>query len=204
MAHKVFISYKTEDTEYKEFIQNNLDVDMIDNSLNNAIPSEDETYIMRYIRKHHLSKSTVTLTLIGNKSAESLHPWLEYQGYIKREMQASLYNGDGNSKNGILAVILPSMYDSVYPYPKTTTSDYDGSTVNITVINDNTVIKEISVNYYLDSPLHDKNRDYWTADQRYVIAVKWDNFILDPNKYIDMAYDKRSAAISKYTKVYPK
>ena len=204
MAHKVFISYKTEDKDYKKFIHDELDVDMIDNSLNYAVPSEDEDYIMRFIRENHLSKSTVTITLIGNKSAESLHPFFEYQGYIKREMQASLYNGDGNSKNGILAVILPNMYNSVYPYPKTATSDFDGSTFNIAMINENTVIKEISANYYLDSPLHDKNRDYWTADECYVVGVKWDDFILNPNKYIDMAYDKRSAPISKYTKVYPK
>lgn len=204
MAHKVFISYKTEDTKYKKFIQENLDVDMIDNSLNSPVNSENEDYILRYIREHHLSKSTVTLTLIGNRSAESLHPLFENQNYIKREMQASLYEGKGNSKNGILAVVLPDMYNTVYPSPNTTKSSFDGNIVNITNISDTTVIKEISANYYLDSRFHEVNRDYWTSDERYVIAVKWDDFILNPNKYIDMAYDKRTAPIANYTKVHPK
>ncbi|KAA8455310.1 TIR domain-containing protein [Weissella paramesenteroides] len=204
MAHKVFISYKTEDTEYKDIIQDELDIDMIDNSLNSPVKSENEDYILRYIRENHLSKSTVTLTLIGNRSAESLHPLFEDQYYIKREMQASLYNGTGNSKNGVLAVILPSMYNAVYPSPNTTTSSFDGNTVSISNISDDTVIKEISENFYLDSPMHDVNRDYWTSNERYVIAVKWDDFISNPNKYIDMAYAKRTAPIANYTKVHPK
>ena len=30
MAHKYFISFKTEDKWYKDYIQDNLDIDMID------------------------------------------------------------------------------------------------------------------------------------------------------------------------------
>ena len=37
MAHKCFISFKTEDISYKEEIQNDLYIDMIDKSLNEAI-----------------------------------------------------------------------------------------------------------------------------------------------------------------------
>lgn len=47
MKHKCFISFKTEDISYKETIQNDLDVDMIDKSLNEPINSENEDYIMR-------------------------------------------------------------------------------------------------------------------------------------------------------------
>ncbi|GJM47958.1 TIR domain-containing protein [Weissella soli] len=204
MPHKIFISYKTEDTLFKQYIQDNLAVDMIDKSLNNPVNSENEDYILRYIREHHLSDSTVTLALIGNKSAEKLHPLLEDQKFIKREIQASLYMGKANTQNGILAVILPNMYNGIYPPPNTTKSSFDGTTVHISNINDNTVIKEISANYYLASPIHDEDRDYWTNDGRYVVVIKWDEFILNPDKYIDMAYEKRTAPISKYTKVYPK
>ena len=42
MAHKCFMSFKTEDKEYKEYIQNELDVDMIDKSLDEPINSDDE------------------------------------------------------------------------------------------------------------------------------------------------------------------
>ena len=33
----------------------------------------------------------------------------ENQAYIKRELQASLYNGENNTKNGILGIVLPNM-----------------------------------------------------------------------------------------------
>lgn len=204
MGHKVFISFKTEDFEYKRIIQEELKIDMIDKSLNEPINSDDPDYIMYQIRKNYLYDSTVTIALIGKKSAENLHPRLEDQYYIKKEIQASLYSSQSTFKSGLLAVILPDMYESVYPTPNTTTSQFDGSTVNVTSINDNTVIKEISANYYLESPLHESERDYWRDDERYVVAVKWSDFEKNPDKYIDKAFDKRSEKVSEYTKVRPK
>ena len=112
MMHKCFISFKTEDSLYKKKIQDELDVDMIDKSLNEAIDSEDEDYIMRKIREDYLSDSTVTIHLIGSYCAENNQ--LQNQTYIKRELQASLYNGKDNTKNGILGVVLPSMYDKIF------------------------------------------------------------------------------------------
>ena len=100
MGHKCFISFKTQDSEYKKYIQENLEIDMIDKSLDKAIDSDNEDYIMRKIREDYLSDSTVTIFLIGQDSAEN--NWLQNQTYIKRELQASLYNGPGNTKNGVL------------------------------------------------------------------------------------------------------
>src|SRR5215469_11963934 len=70
MARKCFISFKTEDVTYKLAIQNNLRIDMVDKSLDAPIDSTDEDYIMQQIRKDYLSDSTVTIHLIGEKSAE--------------------------------------------------------------------------------------------------------------------------------------
>lgn len=111
MGHRCFISFKTEDSKFKEEIQNNTKVDMIDHSLNEAIDSDNEDYIMRKIREDYLSDSTVTIHLIGSYSSENIG---EYeQRFIKRELQASLYNGTGNTRNGILGVVLPHVVDSV-------------------------------------------------------------------------------------------
>ena len=112
MAHKCFISFKTEDMDYKKKIQEDMDIDMIDKSLDEPINSDDEDYIMRKIREDYLADSTVTIYLIGEYSAEN--SFLQDQTYIKRELQASLYNGENNTKNGILGIVLPSMYDKVY------------------------------------------------------------------------------------------
>ena len=115
MGHKCFISFKKEDELYKLTIQNWVDknkIDMIDKSLDEPINSYDEEYIMRRIRQDYLSDSTVTIFLIGTYSAENLGTY--EQRFIKRELQASLYNGVGNSRNGILGVVLPNMYDKIY------------------------------------------------------------------------------------------
>ena len=88
MGHKCFISFKTEDENYKTEIQkwsDNNKVDMIDKSLNEPIDSEDEDYIMRKIREDYLADSTVTIVLIGEHSAENQGE--EEQKYIKRELQ---------------------------------------------------------------------------------------------------------------------
>lgn len=194
MGRKCFISFKTEDFWYKNYIQTVLDVDMIDKSLNIPINSTDEEYIMRKIREDYLSDSTVTIVLIGQKSSE-------YQGeyeqrFIKRELQASLYNGVGNTKNGILGVVLPSMYSSIYQGAGT--CSVCGNTHNYVVLNDTTVIKEFSYNYYIPH-----NKCAWAEDDRYCVLVKWDDFIQNPEFYIEQAFQKRTHSIAAYTRVRP-
>jgi len=195
MAHKCFISFKTEDISYKKEIQDNLDIDMIDKSLNEAIDSEDEDYIMRKIREDYLSDSTVTIHLIGSYSAEN--SCFQNQTFIKRELQASLYNGKNNTKNGILGVVLPSMYENIYKGEYTCSSCE--AIHNYVAINDGTVVKEFSYNYYIPKD----SGCGWSEDDRYCVLVKWDDFEDDPNTYIDKAFDKRSSPISSKTKVRP-
>lgn len=194
MGHKCYISFKTEDIDYKKEIQEEFDVDMIDKSLNESIDSEDEDYIIRRIREDYISDSTVTIFLIGKKSAENLG--IEEQKYIKRELQASLYNGTKNTKSGILGVVLPSMYNVVFLGNETCATC--GNNHTIVKIDDNTTIKEFSYNYYIP---HDKCA--WTDDDRYCILVKWSDFKADPDRYINLAFDKRDSEISKKTKVRP-
>ena len=199
MGHKCFISFKKEDESYKKIIQSWVDnnkVDMIDKSLDTPIDSDDENYIMRKIREDYLSDSTVTIFLIGNYSAEDLGH--EEQKYIKRELQASLYNGVGNSRSGILGVVLPQMYEEIYKGLKS--CNVCNGSHNIVDINDHTVIKEFSRNYYLNN--HGKCA--YSEEDRYCVLVKWDEFKDTPNNYIGKAFNKRSQPIADYVVVYPK
>lgn len=194
MGRKCFISFKTKDIEFKKYIQNNLDIDMIDKSLNEAINSINEDYIMRKIREDYLSDSTVTIHLIGTKSAENLG--YEEQKYIKRELQASLYNGKGNSRSGILGVVLPEMYHSIYK--GNNNCSICGGNHNTIYLNDSTTIKEFSVNYYIPS----NNKCSWAEEDRYCVLVKWEDFCKNPEKYIEEAFNKRDDKISSKITVY--
>lgn len=199
MSHKCHISFKTEDEDYKSEIQKMKEageLDYIDKSLNDPIDSDDPDYIMRKIREDYLSDSTVTIFLIGTHSNETLGQ--EEQQYIKRELQASLFNGENNSRSGILGIVLPNMYDAIFKGSYTCSTC--GKNHNWVSINDNTVIKEFSVNYYVEP----HTGCSWTEDQRYCVLVKWDDFVSDPEKYINKAYDKRGSDIASKVKVYPK
>lgn len=199
MGHKCFISFKREDEVYKRAIQCWCaadKVDMIDKSLNEAIDSENPDYVMRKIREDYLSDSTVTIFLIGTHSAEVLGR--EEQQYIKRELQASLYNGEGNSRNAILGVVLPEMYSAIYKGTYLCSTCHKNH--NWVAINDDTVIKEFSHNYYLNN----HGNCGYSEDDRYCVLVKWDDFKLNPNQYIEMAYNKRGQEIAKDVIVYPK
>jgi hypothetical protein len=198
MAHRVFISHKREDKSYKNYIQNNLGVDMIDKSLNEAIDSDDEDYIMRKIREDYLSDSTVTIFLIGEHSSENKGQ--DEQKFIKRELQASLYNGKANTRNGILGIVLPEMDNKVYK--GSSICNTCGNSHNLVQIDDTTTIKEFSYNYYLPT-----DKCAWSEDDRYCVLVKWDDFKKDAEtaeKYIDQAFDKRKHPIAEKVKVYPK
>ncbi len=194
MSHKCFISFKTEDKKYKRYIQEDLKIDMIDKSLNTPINSTDEDYIMRKIREDYLSDSTVTIHLIGEYSAENL--LYENQAYIKRELQASLYNGENNTKNGILGIVLPNMYDKIFKGSEV--CSVCGKSHNIVCINDSTVVKEFSYNYYIP-----KDGCSWSEEDRFCVLVKWNDFVENPELYINKAFDKRSSLISAKTKVRP-
>lgn len=195
MGHKCFISFKTEDAAYKDHIQEELNIDMIDKSLNEAIDSEDENYIMRKIREDYLSDSTVTIHLIGAYSAENLGS--EEQKFIKRELQASLYNGEGNTRSGILGVVLPSVESQIYR--GTIICPQCSNSHNCVAIDDSTTVCEFSYNYYIPN-----GKCAHSEEERYCVLVKWSDFCANPEKYIEDAFKKRSEPIANKVKVHGK
>lgn len=198
MGHKVFISFKFKDVYYKNKLSNNSNIDMIDKSLKEPINSSDEDYIMRKIREDYLKDSTVTVFLIGDASSENIN-FLGTQNYIKRELQASLTRFNGGLRNGIIGVVLPQMEEKIF-YGKYECS-ICGFEHNQVQIDDSNTIKEFNYNYYL--PL-DESKHVWSDNDRYCILVKWNDFINEPNKYIDEAYDKRTNEyLNKKVRVRP-
>lgn len=195
MGHKCFISFKMEDERYKKEIQK-MKIDWIDKSLNTRINSDDPDKVLAAIRKDYLSNSTVTIHIIGNSSDET--KGADEQEYIKRELQASLYNSPpNNTRSGVLGVVIPEAYDRIFTDLYTCKC---GIFVRRVLINDSTVVKEFSQNYHIPQ----EGKCHWSEEERYCVLVKWDDFKLDPEKYIDMAYDKRSSVVANRVTVYPK
>lgn len=153
---------------------------------------------MQVIRDDYLKDSTVTICLLGTHSSENEgYDWVgrHHNYFIIRELQASLYNGKNNTRNGILGVVIPEMYDSIFQ--GTCKCSTCGGNHNCVNVNDNTVIKEFSANYYVEP--HDGCA--WSEDERYCILVKWDEFVEKPEKYVNAAFAKRTAPIAKKVNV---
>lgn len=199
MGHKCFISFKKENDDYRQAVIKLLGKEnYIDKSLDKVIDSEDGDYIMQVIRKNYLCDSTVTIFLIGSHSSENegTDLWGRDKNYfIKRELQASLFNGKGNTRNGILGVVLPDMYDSIYK--GTYQCNKCNGTHNYVAINDNTVIREFSVNYYCEP--HEGCA--WKDEDRYCVLVKWSDFEKSPRTYIDEAFEKRNSDVADRIKI---
>ncbi len=195
--HKCFISYKKENVEYKDYLIKNISYSaFIDKSLDRKINSYDGDYVMKVIRQDYLSDSTVTIFLIGSHSSENEgRDWFGDKNYfIQRELQASLYSGEGNTMNGILGVVLPEMYDRIYKGSED--CSVCGSKHNLVEINDSTVIREFSQNYYIKP--HDGCA--WKEEERYCELVKWDDFIKNPDPYIEAAFQKRNSDVAAKVK----
>lgn len=194
MGHKCFVSYKKEDIYYKEkLVKLFSKEDIINKTLDRVIESQDGEYIMQVIRDDYLKDSTVTICLIGTHSSENegydefgrLHNY-----FIIRELQASLYNGKNNTRNGILGIVIPQMYDKIYRGTYTCSSC--GDSHDYVKVDDDTVIREFSQNYYIEP--HEGCA--WYENQRYCILVKWDEFVKEPEKYVNQAFDKRKDLIA--------
>lgn len=199
MAHKCFISFKKEDLYYKNKLIEKFDSsDVIDKTLDRVIDSNDGDYIMSVIRRDYLKDSTVTVFLIGEHSSEN--EGYDYLGpknyFIQKELQATLYNGKDNSRSGLIGVVLPNMYEKIYKGSYQCTKC--NSTHNSVNIDDNTVIREFSENYYMTP----HSGCAWKPEERYAILVKWEDFYSNPEKYINEAFEKRTDPITNKIRIY--
>jgi hypothetical protein len=193
MARKCFVSFKTEDIAYKSAIQSDLNVDMIDKCLDQPINSTNEDYIMQKIRSDYLSDSTVTIHLIGARSAENLG---YEQRFIKRELQASLYDGPGNPRSGILGVVLPPVYERIYVSNGACSNC--GTVITVLNLTDDTTIREFHANYHIAN-----GKCHWNEEDRYCVLVRWHDFVENPELHIEHAFAKRTHPMAKHVKVRP-
>lgn len=99
VKHKVFISYHHggDQAYYNAFSRTFHDTHeaIHDNSLERVIDSEDTDYVMRRIRDNHITGTSCTIVLIGEKT--------HGRKYVDWEIKATL-----DKKHGLIGVYLPS------------------------------------------------------------------------------------------------
>lgn len=191
--HKCFISYKKEDKNYRQYLVDQVGGDnFIDKSLDRKIDSTDGDYVMEVIRRDYLCDSTVTLFLIGEHSSEmeGSDYWGDKNYFIQRELAASLFNGKNNTRNGVLGIVLPNLYSTIFEGEYT--CQKCGRTHSYVNINDSTAIREFSYNYYTQP----HTGCGWAEEERYCVLVKWDDFVSSPEQYINQAFEKRDADVA--------
>jgi len=199
MSHRCFISFKKEDLYFKNEILKKLGSEKIKGkALDKWIDSDDIDYVMQVIRSEYLSNTSVTIYLIGSHSSEN--EGVDYRGYniqnyMIRELQASLYDRKENRRSGILGVVLPEMESAIYK--GSYFCDRCGSYHNTIMINDTTTIREFSQNYYL-KPIDEGCRNVYDEEGRFCVLVKYSDFMNEPDKYIDQAYEKTQQPIKDY------
>lgn len=193
MSHNCFISFKKEDEYYKNKILDKLGNERIQGkALDEWIDSEDIDYVMKIIREKYMNNTSVTIFIIGEHSSENEGKDCQNRdknAFIKRELQATLYNRKGFKRSGLLGVVLPSMEEKIYK--NTYTCSECNREHNCVAINDDTVIREFSANYFLKKDLGCA----YSENGRFCVLVKYSDFINDPDPYIDKAYNKLSEPI---------
>lgn len=105
---KVFISYHhAGDQDYYDFFSRTFGAQydvFYDNSLDRARDSQDEGYILRYIRENHLTGSSCLIVLCGADT------W--GRKYVDWEIKAAL-----DQTMGVLAILLPTLKPFVVDGP---------------------------------------------------------------------------------------
>ena len=195
MSHNCFISFKKEDEYYKNEILRKLGNERIKGkALDKWIDSEDIDYVMKVIREEYMNNTSVTIFIIGEHSSENEGKDLQNRdknAFIKRELQATLYDGKGFNRSGLLGIVLPSMESKIYT--GSGQCNICGGIHNYVKIDDSTTIREFSANYYLKKDLGCA----YSENGRFCVLVKYSDFMNDPDHYIEQAFNKLSEPICK-------
>lgn len=194
MSHNCFISFKKEDERFRRKIVEKLGEErIVGKSLNEWIDSDNIDYVMQVIREKYMAGTTVTLFLIGEHSSEN--EGLDEKGYNKqsfiiRELQATLYDRDGNPRDGLLGIVLPSMEEKVFTGKSV--CPHCNKSIRTLNINDETVIREFSQNYWLKK----NGCGHYDDSGRFAVLCRYSEFMNNPEFYIDWAYEKTKEPIA--------
>ena len=209
MSHGCFISYKKEDKAkgyLKKVVDKLKELGITCSYLDETIESDNIDTVISILRQNYMNNKPVTIFLIGGNSFEDTkenwdktyghfvkHDEYNEQSYIIRELRATLSDYDGSPRHGVLGVVLPEMINRIYK--GTYKCDHCGETIRYVHLDDDVVIREFWKNYYL-LPENDECNHY-NENGRYCVMCTLEEFLANPNKYIDKAYEKTKSKIAQ-------
>ncbi len=201
IKRKVFISYKEEDKELKDLIIEKLENrDLIidkhfhqDDWYIQGGHSDDE--IMDFIKEKYISDSSVTLYLL-TKNSKKQHPDLpdsaEHTKFMWMETVASLSQRGEMTTNGFILLMDSETFNEYIKDPAICWNCHAGPTI----INPYIALKTIARNIFVEEKLYPNGHIH--PDKMFVVPIDILNFIANPNKYIELAYER--AHDENYTK----
>ncbi len=211
MGKKIFISYKYADTnvcslpgikattvrDYVDVLQTK--IDKSDHINKGEDDGEDMGSLVDSTIASKLGDkifdSSVTIVFISKGMKENIS---EKEQWIPLEISYSLKEQSregGNSKtNAVLAVVLPEQDGSYYHFIKDNTCPH----CNCRTLRTDTLFQILQDNMFnIKKPTYTECENHvgskpYKGYSSFIYSVKWDTFIVDIHKYIDIAVDIRS------------
>lgn len=223
MGHKIFVSYKYADSDVRRITNNwyptdtvRTYVDKLEEYISRVsehiykgetdgedLSSLSEDAIWNKL-KDRIYDSTLTIVIISkgmrNRYLRDRDQWIPWEiSYSLKEVSRKNISGNmvTSSSNAMLAIILPDRNGSYeyFTYNKSCCSNpcrYLKTDFLFEIMRKNMFnIKSV------DSKMCNDGSTVYFGDSSYISSVKWDDFIKEPETYIDKAYDIQSK-IEKY------
>lgn len=222
MGHKIFVSYKYHDSNVRRISNNYFATDTVRtyvDSLESYIKNSENIYngesddddlsqlsedTIWSRLKDRIYDSTLTIVMISPNMKESYKndrdQWIPWEvSYSLKEV--SRKNTSGNyiysASNAILALVIPDRNGSYSYYIE----DHNCCDNTCRTLQTGTLFQILRDNMFNikkpDCRNCNNNRKIFYGESSYIISVKWDDFIKDPDNYIDRAY-KLQNSIEQY------
>ena len=197
MGKKIFVSYKYADNQVKNltWYKDSTVRDYVD-EFEEKVSSYDDIWEKL---KDRIYDSSVTIVFLSpgmkERNKKDRDQWIPWEiSYSLKETSRKNKKGEAitSHTNAMLAVILPDTTGSYDWYLEAKNCCISHCTFHRTdkVFN---IIRRNKFNRIKNGNNHicDNNEKIWTGTCSYIEAVKWDDFITDYHKYVDMAVDRQ-------------
>lgn len=218
MGHKIFVSYKYSDSNVRNISGEMYSVDTVRTYVNkladyisksseHIYKGEDDGEDLSHLSddqiweklKDRIYDSTLTIIMISPGMRETYKKdrdqWIPWEiSYSLKEVSRKNISGNmvSSFSNAILAIVLPDRLGNYDYY----TYNNKCCSVQCRALKTYTLFEIVRSNMFnIKNPDIDECRGHskiYHGDSSYILSVKWDDFVEDPESYIQKAYDIQS------------